>query len=117
MQSIKGKGGKGRLDITLIEVHFYQMKWRFTERSSMFSTAKGFFFILPPPKKNPRLASVPKCYSSSDRGIYFEKYYGGGGRGLGIKMAAGEKKWKLRVWGKKLKRREKKKGENGLKTA
>ena len=35
--------------------------------------------------------------------------------GGGIKMAAGEKKIKLRVWGKKLNRREKERGEKWLK--
>ena len=51
------------------------------------------------------------------RGIYFAKYYGGGGE----EWLLGENKSRLRVWGKKMKKKGKGKNEkkglkNGLKT-
>ena len=48
---------------------------------------------------------------NSDRGIYFAKYYGGGGEWL-----LGKKNENLRTWGKKIKKKikgEKVKGEKG----
>ena len=51
------------------------------------------------------------CQFHKCRVIYFAKYYDGGGG-----MAAGGKKWKLRVWGKNEKKGKGKKEKKDLKT-